>query len=301
MLLFADDIVLVTESAEMLQRMLDVVYQNSKKYRFSFNKDKSNVMIFGKKGQKQKFQLGKSTLQVVGRYKYLGLLLDENFTWKAHLDKILDKARKRTRALCGIGLREGVSARAVLRGWQVLVRPVLEYGAEIWGEKKWKAGEDLQFEMGRRVLGVSKRTTREVIQGELGLQQISSRRVIMRLRFWNKIINMKKNRLVYKIYKQRRVEFVKGEKRDKKNWCYWTWRYLKDLHLEHVWETETPALGTNFDSLVRKLVKKKEEEEWKAKLEKRSKLRLYKKLKSRLVLEDYVVELDREKEGSLRC
>ena len=58
------------------------------------------------------------------------------------------------------------------------------------------------------------------------------------------------------------------------------------------------ALGTNFDSLVRKLVKKKEEEEWKAKLEKRSKLRLYKKLKSRLVLEDYVVELDREKEGS---
>ena len=51
LLLFADDIVLVTESAEMLQRMLDVVYQNSKKYRFSFNKDKSNVMIFGKKGQ----------------------------------------------------------------------------------------------------------------------------------------------------------------------------------------------------------------------------------------------------------
>src|ERR1700722_19076850 len=60
-----------------------------------------------------------------------------------------------------------------------------------------------------------------------------------------------------------------------------------------------PALGTNFDSLVRKLVKKKEEEEWKAKLEKRSKLRLYKKLKSRLVLEDYVVELDREKRRQL--
>ena len=25
---------------------------------------------------------------------------------------------------------------------------------------------------------------------------------------------------------------------------------MKDLHLEPVWETETPALGTNFDSLV---------------------------------------------------
>jgi hypothetical protein len=98
-------------------------------------------------------------------------------------------------------LREGISVKALLRGWQVLVRPVLEYGAEIWGEKSWKKGEALQLEMGRRVLGVSKSTTREVIQGELGLGKISSRRILLRLRFWSKIIKMKKTRLVYKIYK----------------------------------------------------------------------------------------------------
>ena len=40
---------------------------------------------------------------------------------------------------------------------------------------------------------------------------------------------------------------------------------------------------------------KKKEEEWQAKINQKSKLRLYRKLKSRLVLEDYVVELDREK------
>jgi hypothetical protein len=171
LLLFADDIVLIAENAKMLQQMLDVVYNYSKKCRFRFNKDKSNIMIFGKKNM-TKFRLGESELQVVHSYKYLGLILDENFTWKIHLAHILDKARKRTRALCGIGLREGVSARALLRGWQVLVRPVLEYGAEIWGEKTWKEGEGLQIEMGRRVLGVSKMTTREVIQGELGLEMI---------------------------------------------------------------------------------------------------------------------------------
>ena len=92
------------------------------------------------------------------------------------------------------------------------------------------------MEMGRRVLGVSNMTTREVIQGDLGLESIRSRRVILRLRFWYKIIKMKKYRLVYKIYKQRREEFIKGKKRDKKNWCYWTWKHLKALHLEHVWE-----------------------------------------------------------------
>jgi len=163
LLLFADDIVLVAESEKMMQEMLDVVYNYSRKSRFRFNKDKCSIMIFGKKIRKKIF-LGESELQVVNSYKYLGLVVDENFTWKDHLEKMLDKARKRTSALCGMGLREGVSAKAILRGWQVLVRPVLEYGAEIWGEKKWKQGEDLQMEMGRRVLGVSKMTTREVIQ-----------------------------------------------------------------------------------------------------------------------------------------
>ena len=67
-----------------------------------------------------------------------------------------------------MGLREGISVKGLLRGWQVLVRPLLEYGAEIWGEKIWKKGEALQLEMGRRVLGVSKSTTREVIQGSWG-------------------------------------------------------------------------------------------------------------------------------------
>ena len=111
------------------------------------------------------------------------------------------------RSLCSLGLREGISARAMIRGWDVLVRPILEYGAEIWGEKKWKEGENLQMEMGRRILGVSKMTTREVIQGELGWNRISSRRIFSRLNFWNKIVNMK-SRLIYKIYRIRRNELI---------------------------------------------------------------------------------------------
>ena len=55
LLLFADDIVLIAENEDMLQKMLDVVYEYSKKYRFCFNRDKSNVMIFGGKKEKKFF------------------------------------------------------------------------------------------------------------------------------------------------------------------------------------------------------------------------------------------------------
>ena len=87
-----------------------------------------------------------------------------------------------------------------------MVRPLVEYGAEIWGEREWREGEDLQLEMGRRVLGVGKMMTKEVVQGELGLGRLGSRRIELRLRFWNKIIAMKKDRLIYQIYKHRREE-----------------------------------------------------------------------------------------------
>ena len=167
------------------------------------------------------------------------------------------------------------------------------------GEKNWKEGEDLQLDMGRRVLGVSKMTTKEVIQGELGLGKVSSRRVELRLRFWSKIVHMNHNRLVYKIYKQRREEFIRGEKKDKNNWCYWTWTYLKEIHMEHAWQSEELGPGENFNKLVRELIKKRDEEEWRENLEKRSKLRLYRKLKDKLVLENYVVELEREQRRHL--
>ena len=109
--MFADDIVLVAESPKMLQKMLDVVYAFSRKYRFRFNQKKSNVMIFGRKCS-DKFYLGESELALLERYKYLGLVLDKQFSWKIHLGEILGKARKRMKALW---LREGISARAILR------------------------------------------------------------------------------------------------------------------------------------------------------------------------------------------
>ena len=158
--------------------------------------------------------------------------------------------------------------------------------------------------MGRKILGVSKRTTNEVIQGELGLTRISSRRIYLRLRFWEKLIRMKEkkqhtSRLVYKIYKQRRTDFIKEGKIDTKNWCYWTWTYLKGLHLEHAWESEQIPARSNFSKLVKSLIKKKEESEWRDRMNQKNKLRLYRKLKDRLILEDYVIDFDREERREL--
>ena len=48
-LMFADDIVLLADSKEALQKSLDVAWKYSRKWRFEYNfgKDKSDVRVFG--------------------------------------------------------------------------------------------------------------------------------------------------------------------------------------------------------------------------------------------------------------
>ena len=52
-------------------------------------------------------------------------------------ERMLEKARKRMAGLCGAGIKQGLSVSAAVKGWEVLVRPVLEYGCEIWGAGRW--------------------------------------------------------------------------------------------------------------------------------------------------------------------
>ena len=47
-------------------------------------------------------------------------------------ERMLEKARKRIAGLCGAGIKQGLSVSAAVKGWEVLVRPMLEYGCEIW-------------------------------------------------------------------------------------------------------------------------------------------------------------------------
>jgi len=300
LLLFADDIVLVAESASDLQLMLNVVDEYSKLFRFRVNRGKSNVMIFENKREGNraetilKFYLGQGELEIVARYKYLGLLVDKNFTWKEHVESLIGKTQKKMKAIFGLGVGRGLSVRALMRGWEVLVRPLLEFSCEIWGGKVWNQLESLQHEMGRRVLGVSRLTARQVIQGELGLQRLRARRAFLRIRFWSKLVKMSEDRLVKRIYLARREDFMRGGKRDRGNWCYATWRSLVDLGLEHVWESQNFGSRKDWEGVVKATIQDKEEKFWLHEMTKKPKLRLYRTLKANLCRENFLMEMKRE-------
>ncbi len=78
-LLYADDLVLIAESEEELQKMLNVVHDWCEKWRMRVNVNKSKVTHFTTKSQAQSdfdFTLGNKSLEKVNKYKFLILRCD---------------------------------------------------------------------------------------------------------------------------------------------------------------------------------------------------------------------------------
>ena len=69
----------------------------------------------------------------------------------------------------GMGIRGGYTRiRLANIIWMSLVRSIVEYGCEVWGEKTYVDIENLQVQIAKKILRCSSRTNQEVVRGELG-------------------------------------------------------------------------------------------------------------------------------------
>ena len=79
-LLYADDMVLLSDSESKLQSMLNYVAQWCNKWRITVNDLKSGIVHFRNISSKKSeivFTLGGSIIETVSQYKYLGVILDD--------------------------------------------------------------------------------------------------------------------------------------------------------------------------------------------------------------------------------
>ena len=104
------------------------------------------MMLFGRKPRKTKHErkwcLAGVEIQETDSDKYLGVDLVSGLNFKGE-----DCGRCQEEDDVGMGdgdEERGVACRALLRVWNALVRPVLEYGAVIWGDVQWEEAEVVQ-------------------------------------------------------------------------------------------------------------------------------------------------------------
>jgi endonuclease/exonuclease/phosphatase family metal-dependent hydrolase len=319
-LMFADDIVLVSHSAVKLQQMLKAVESFCGQMKCEVNVKKTEVVIYGSYHKKDKviFSLNNAELNVVKSYKYLGLILCASGRWKETRDRLKAKARSAlSYALSMANTAEILSVESGSEVWMTLIRPILEYGAEVWSDTKWEEGERLQKLAAKRILRCSMNTTDEAVLGDLGWWRLKTRRDYLRLCYWAKLVNMDLSRITKRVYNYSKhifntqykalldesaalqsnvsAEVIRAHERQvrlvkTKNWCAATYELLLYYGLERYWSE--PYLDANWTSMVEKVIHEKEEESWKHGVvmeHGQKKLRTYMLLKNKLKMEEYLV------------
>jgi len=171
-LLFADDIALISDSPQNLQQMLHKVSEWCAKWRLSINEEKTKVIHFRPKACIRtdfRFMCLGKPVEAVDSYKYLGLLLNEHLDMQKIAQAISKSAHRALGVLIAKHKAFGGMPHAVFtKLYDNLVAPVIEYAAALWGVREYSCIGTVQNRACRFFMGCSKFTPNTAVRGEMG-------------------------------------------------------------------------------------------------------------------------------------
>ena len=209
-LLFADDLILVSDTPGGLQKQLDGLYKFCADNLMIVNEIKTKVTVFGNVSgfEDTQFCFNGKTLDNVVAYKYLGNIIKQIKTASGDIfgknyEMLCNKARG---AIFGIykKIRNiGVLSPKIMGYlFESAVKPILVYGSEIWGHSKTGTAEmDKVFLWYMRcVLRVKRTTCNNIIYGECGMYPPSTTCHENILCYYNRLCRMNDFDITKKVF-----------------------------------------------------------------------------------------------------
>jgi len=204
-LLFADDVALLSDSIIGLQTQLNILYDIAKRLDLIVNLDKSNIVVFRNGGflsQNERWLFGDARLEVVSMYKYLGVTLTTRLSFQPTMRDLAERGRKGCAAIIKMLWSIGeFSPNIFFKLFDTQIQPILTYGAEIWGlTSNQECIERVHLSAMKRLLGVSQRAPRHLIYGELGRHPLYINTFSKCVKFWLRLVCMDNSRYPKKAY-----------------------------------------------------------------------------------------------------
>lgn len=188
-LMYADDLVLLSESRDGLQTCLQKLAGYCNEWGLQINTNKTKVIVFNSKQRKplEQFWLDDNSIECVDEYKYLGILFKSNGSFDTAQKNLYHRGLKAYFKMVKMLSTEHSTPNTTMHLFDHTVKPILLYASEIWGcidpnlrrvknnpesklnkgyEKLWS--EKLQLKMCRYLLGVNNKTSILAIRGETG-------------------------------------------------------------------------------------------------------------------------------------
>jgi len=189
--LFADDALLYNtrENTSVLQDDLNKLESWSHTWQLSFNSSKCSVLSVGEKDSQQAYFLNNARLQNVNSHPYLGIEFSCNLKWNLHLDILASKATRTLGMLQRVLKTADTKTRLV--AYNTLVKPILEYGCQVWDpylKKDIKKLEKIQNKALRFVFKIKHQISFSKLRKDTGILSLAKRRKRKRIKLYCQVI-----------------------------------------------------------------------------------------------------------------
>ena len=215
--LYADDLVILSQSRTGLQRCLDKLHFFSLKKHLKVSIDKSKSIVFNTAGTlvKESFTLDGAPLEPVQSFCYLGFEVKASGTVKHALNTLHDKANKAMRPLlCAIS-RFNIPVKMSISLFHTYVAPIMLYNVEnctslsdrnlqsftedtILKDRNDSPINNIHKKFLKYVLGVNKSSPNISVMGETGEIPLSIKAYRLMINYWHRIRELPEETLVKK-------------------------------------------------------------------------------------------------------
>jgi hypothetical protein len=211
-LLYADDVVLLAQNEEDLQKSVHGLEKFCSDWGLT---EKTKVLVFNRTGKiiKTKVTYNNTVLENVQIYKYLGIQFHASGKFEIARQDLVDRSLKAMFKLTSTFKNIQPSFITSMHLFDRMVKPVLTYGADICGyrpskcaslynEMKKDVMEKCHLKYCRFVLGVNKRAPNIGIYGETGRFPMFISSVTLYIKYWHRLAQCdKKDVLLYNAYR----------------------------------------------------------------------------------------------------
>ena len=217
-LLFADDVALISTTPGGLQVQLNNLSISCSTLGLKVNKNKSKVMVFRKGGflgEREKWYFDGEILEVVNSYCYLGYTFTTMLSGNIGTAHLSTKAKKALYLLCRAFQNcKEMSKEVFFKIFDSKIQPILLYSSEIWGLQRLDKIEKVHILACKRYLGVPLKTPNKLVYSELGRYPLYVNSHIKTVKYWFRLLEMDANRLPKQAY----LMLVNLDKKGKKCW-----------------------------------------------------------------------------------
>ena len=203
-LTFADDLVLMAESAQDLQDLIHISQAEITRLGLRFNCKKSAVVpLAGTCTDEVTLRLGDDVLMVCTTYRYLGVQLSSGPELFGQQEEILRQKALRAQSILRRQCLWGCNRLVMVRDlWKIVHVPALTFANAVlclsavtrdWLERR-------QREVGRIALGCHGAVANEAIQGDLGWSSFEAREAVSKIAYRGRLLCMPRERWTRRVF-----------------------------------------------------------------------------------------------------